>query len=530
MVSEGLKKTELSAWWYQKDSRRLNLTESQNTELRMETSVVMSEFLLLFVIAGAVPATDPDIMIEAEGYSASFPCMSSCRENSSVLYRVSGDEDLLLFNSSQPERPQPDGYDVICEGGCFRMPNLTTAHSGVYRTEYWRGNTTEHTSYRLTVCKKRGDDDDNNVRRDGSAVVCREDSTPGHGRSLQLYRGNMETGEPVLVLDTNSSLEPLLEDMRGRLHVDLNNSQVTLSEVMHDDFYFTFLCTTWRGAQCQSVTYSDVNPYHYVLAHEEENLTLPCVSKRESPAQVYWDTPAGDVRLSNTQTRQQEVMYMLNGSQTGDYSLIIPSVSQNHSGGYGCGVPGLMKYFRLLVCDKLSHLELMFSHGESVLLEYNATAHNFYRLELRWYRQIALQPQVLILDSRDDTVLLPEDLRGRVTESAPRHALIISNLTAEDSGLYTWRVFGQDQRRGEWVCSEGSIRLLYRDPFGVDSPFYRAYAPLMGCGLLGLGAAGIWFNLRSRRGGQASGRQSGEGQQSGDENLHDDVEVAEDSV
>ena len=528
MVSEGLKKTELSAWWYQKDSRRLNLTESQNTELRMETSVVMSEFLLLFVIAGAVPATDPDIMIEAEGYSASFPCMSSCRENSSVLYRVSGDEDLLLVNCSQPERPQPDGYDVICEGEYFRMPNLTTAHSGVYRTEYWRGNTTEHTSYRLTVCKKRGDDDDNNVRRDGSAVVCRGDSTPGHGRSLQLYRLNRETDEPVLVLDTNSSLEPLLEDMRGRLHVDLNNSQVTLSEFMDGENIFR--CTTWRGAQCQSVTYSDVNPYHYVLAHEEENLTLPCVSKRESPAQVYWDTPAGDVRLSNTQTRQQEVMYMLNGSQTGDYSLIIPSVSQNHSELYRCVWPGLKKYFLLLVCDKLSHLELMFSYSESVLLEYNATARNFISPELRWYRQIALQPQVLILARNDDSVSLPEDLRGRVTESAPRHALIISNLTAEDSGLYTWRVFGQDQRRGEWVCSEGSIRLLYRDPFGVDSPFYRAYAPLMGCGLLGLGAAGIWFNLRSRRGGQASGRQSGEGQQSGDENLHDDVEVAEDSV
>ena len=492
----------------------------------METSVVMSEFLLLFVIAGAALATDPVIRFEAEGEWARFSY--SCVDKSSALYRVSGDEDLLLFNSSQPERPQPDGYDVICEGEYFRMPNLTTAHSGVYRTEYWRGNTTEHTSYRLTVCKKRGDDDDNNVRRDGSAVVCREDSTLGHGRSLQLYRDMGWMKDPVLVLDTNSSLEPLLEDMRGRLHVDLNNSQVTLSGVRDADR--DFLCTTWRGAQCQSVTYSDVNPYHYVLAHEEENLTLPCVLKRESPAQVYWNTPDGGVRLSNTQTRQQEVMYMLNGSQTGDYSLIIPSVSQQHSGFYICVVPGFMKYFLLLVCDNLSHLELMFSHGESVLLEYNATAHNFDRLELRWYRQIALQPQVLILDSRDDTVLLPEDLRGRVTESAPRHALIISNLTAEDSGLYTWRVFGQDQRRGEWVCSEGSIRLLYRDPFGVDSPFYRAYAPLMGCGLLGLGAAGIWFNLRSRRGGQASGRQSGEGQQSGDENLHDDVEVAEDSV
>ena len=55
----------------------------------------MSECLLLFVIAGAAPATDPDIIIWAEGEWAYFPCMSSCRENSSALYRVSGDEDLL---------------------------------------------------------------------------------------------------------------------------------------------------------------------------------------------------------------------------------------------------------------------------------------------------------------------------------------------------------------------------------------------------------------------------------------------------
>lgn len=109
--------------------------------------------------------------------------------------------------------------------------------------------------------------------------------------------------------------------------------------------------------------------------------------------------------------------------------------------------------------------------------------------------------------------------RERLTNSS----LVISNLTAEDSGLYIWRVYGTvavEIKKGVYefqhVCSVGSIRLVYRDPYGVDSVFYRAYASLTGCGLLGLVGAVIWFKLRSKR-----------GEQSGDVDLFENVEMDE---
>ncbi|XP_063078684.1 hexosaminidase D-like [Engraulis encrasicolus] len=107
-------------------------------------------------------------------------------------------------------------------------------------------------------------------------------------------------------------------------------------------------------------------------------------------------------------------------------------------------------------------------------------------------------------------------------------SLNISNLTVEDSGVYTWRII-QDKDM-MFVCYEGSIHLLLRDPYGVHSPFYRTYGSLLGCVLLGLLAAVICFKLRSRKGDLPYGHPSRERQQRGDEDLSDVMEEAEESV
>ncbi|KAL2086034.1 hypothetical protein ACEWY4_017096 [Coilia grayii] len=229
-------------------------------------------------------------------------------------------------------------------------------------------------------------------------------------------------------------------------------------------------------------------------------------------------------------------MYMLNGSQSGDYSLIIPSVSQRHTGEYVCKTTVrriTIQRIVLWVCIKTSPVNVMFSHGESVLMD--AHVNESFLGWVQWYRQRGLHPLMLITQPYDNgfshifgisDVHMPEDLMGRVTVSSFSTSVIISNLTAEDSGVYTWRVIMRDTR--EAVCYEGSFRLVYRGPFGVHSLVYRA--AVLGCVLLGLVAAVIWVKLRSRKGEQTSGHQSREGQQSGDEDLYDDVEVAEDSV
>ncbi|XP_041960323.1 uncharacterized protein LOC121718939 [Alosa sapidissima] len=386
------------------------------------------------------------------------------------------------------------------------------SQSGDYRAEGWRGgNMTEHRTFHLTVCAEGGEEE-SYVAYDGSAVLCSLNSTLDHGSSIQLYRSSAQYNliqnhykitwsDWTLVLDTDSSLEPLVEDLRGRLQVDLNTSQVTLAGLRESPS--VFCCAVWRGAQCQSYSYRDVSTLpKYVFAYEEENVTLPCILKGELPRKVHWVFHNGSVQSSINQTQPQEVMYMLNGNQTDNYSLIIPSVSLQHSGRYTCVEhDSTTEMGFLFVCMKFSLLDVVFSHGESVLLDITEHLNESFipYHSIQWYRQKVFQPQVLIVDFHNTyktkLVPLPEDLRGRVTVSnlLSNSTLTISNLTAEDSGLYTWRVYGRKGTLGNeiYFCFEGTFRLVYRDPFGVHSPFYRAYAPLMGCVLLGLVTAVI---------------------------------------
>lgn len=119
-----------------------------------------------------------------------------------------------------------------------------------------------------------------------------------------------------------------MEDVRGRLQVDLISSQVTLSGVTGRDIYF--YCTDWRGAQCKTYSYRRLYIVAKKVVVDEESTTLLCISKGELFSHVHWTAPTGHVQISLNQTHPQEVMCMLNGSQTGDFSLIIPSVTKSH--------------------------------------------------------------------------------------------------------------------------------------------------------------------------------------------------------
>lgn len=93
------------------------------------------------------------------------------------------------------------------------------------------------------------------------------------------------------------------------------------------------------------------------------------------------------------QTNPEETVYMLNGSQTGDYSLVIPSVSLQHTGGYMCQANNSL----LVVCTKFSTLDLMFLDGEIVFLDITGYLNASWELEwTQWYHQKMPQPQVLI--------------------------------------------------------------------------------------------------------------------------------------
>lgn len=107
---------------------------------------------------------------------------------------------------------------------------------------------------------------------------------------------------------------------------------------------------------------------------------------------------------------------------------------------------------------------------------------------IKWHCQKMANPEVLILDCKDKAVHLPEDLIGRLHRSDSLATLVISNPTAEDNGVYTWR------RQSDY-CSE----TIHKDPHSIYSPFYKAYASLKCCVLLAMVFAVILVYLRTKR-------------------------------
>lgn len=492
--------------------------------LKMGTVMCVRGFLLLSLISGFHPS--PRLLFHSAGGNVSFHSISPfSRVDDYVLYKVSEEGDVLLANCSQPDRPAPGGYDVKCvkfiSNFRFVLSNLTLSHSGEYRDEAWRrGIIKHHGSFRLTVCAEK---EQKVISSDGNGehvVLCHLPFTLGNSSVLQMYSGkSCSYSDLSLVLDTKTSLDSAMKKLKGRVQVDLKNSLVTLEKSgQSNSRQFCIYCFIWNEAQCQSYSENHVivppGP-RYIVAYEEENMTLPCFPDEERPNKVHWTINIGHAQITVNLTHPQEVMYMLNGTETGDYSLTVQAFSRPLSGIYSCKVNDLrIGTFHIHVCAKGFPSDVMFSHGQTILL--NITEHlnkSWFSHRLQWYCQKFHQPRVLITGERMET--------GR-----PGPILTISNLTEEDSGVvYTWTVYGYV--RGEFwrdqkFCFEGAFHLVYRDPFGVHSAFYRTYAPLMGAGLLGLATAVIWVKLRSRR-----GEKSREGQQSGDEDFCEEVEMAE---
>lgn len=478
-----------------------------------------TQFLLLFFISGGQLSRNSQVKIAIKGRDATLPRPSRTVDYS-VLYRLSGEGDLLLVDCSQRHRPPPDGYEVECSGrGSVVMKNLTMSQTGHYRFEDWRKrNVIQHRSFRLIVCEE-GTDAEEKVAYDNSVVLCRFDSSLGNGSSLQLYRDGQHN--MALVLDTNSSLNPLLEGLKGRLRVDSENSRVTLSGITcYDSDYY---CTTWRGGQCLSSNHRDLEIVTKKLfAYEGDNVTLPCVYKEDPPGRVHWLVSDSDQDgwFRVNQTHGQEGMCMLNGSLTGDYSLIISSLSRQHSKTYQClGPDHLIKRNALYVCTRFSPLGQMFSHSEQVILEYSVTTVKFKPAHgMQWFRQKVPETKVLIRDAHNKSVSFPEDLRDRVTVTDPDYYLNITNTSAEDSGVYTWRVYGEVKEKvGNYniVCFEGAIHLQYRAQHELVWPLNRVCV----CGLLGLVAAVIWCKQRNQGRNQTTGHQIRGGQSSGSEDI-----------
>lgn len=461
--------------------------------------------LLSILVSGTHSNPDPQIVFGIEGEPVTFHFVHPPVVDYFLLFRVSADggEKILLMCSRSEDAHHPEGqspdcgysFDVGLRAFFFRLNDVTASESGDYRVEGWTRRNKEHQrKFRLTVCAEGNEKPScEQVTYDGNSAelfnlnLTKEDYSRS---SLQLYRHN------VLVLDTKASHEPLVEDLRGRLHVD---SKTVLLSGITDATITEFSCALFSGAQCQSYHRKHLNANaKEIFAYEGESVTLPCSSKGHLLSTVYWDTPLGSVFVRDSQIGQWGEG--INQSQTGNPSLTIPTLSkEQHSGWYQCVVGGrLVEVFSLYVCTKSTPSDVTFSNGGDVLLQHNISELDIaFVFGIHWYRHRIPEPQNLTTALNGESWQLPEDLRGRLTEDA--NNLKISKLTEEDSGLYTWRGF-EDKCHEFKVCSEGTIQLVYADPSDWKNfPFHKVYGPLIGCALLGQVAVVICCLRRRRR-------------------------------
>lgn len=128
-----------------------------------------------------------------------------------------------------------------------------------------------------------------------------------------------------MVVDTNSCLKVLSEELRGRLQFLHDASQIVLNNITANDNMSFYTCLAWRRGQCQTLTeiFIMVELTENFL-YPKDNITLPCYTHETDPSKVFWLYPGGIVNLLPKDSHQilhhdatrHWGMHMLNGSKT----------------------------------------------------------------------------------------------------------------------------------------------------------------------------------------------------------------------
>lgn len=133
-------------------------------------------------------------------------------------------------------------------------------------------------------------------------------------------------------------------------------------------------------------------------------------------------------------------MYISFGDKSEDFSLVIPAVSDEHSGDYSCISSSLEVQYLLVLCPKKEPPKKVFSEGDNVLLHCDVGEDDYERV--KWHRRKPSGDDELIRDSNDEAVPIPVDLSGRLTLSENGSSLTISHLEVQDEGVYWCVVLG----------------------------------------------------------------------------------------
>ncbi|KAK7891685.1 hypothetical protein WMY93_023648 [Mugilogobius chulae] len=364
-----------------------------------------------------------------------------------VVYRVVEEGYQLLSNSSDvssPVTPPPDLQGRIYTSHQphlldMEIKNLSHQDVGNYRWECWKNHALHNYQIKqLIVCDTEMQTEEIfvNLEEGGMEITCNSTAIGQDGVSVRWYHDVYPSYNTVLLLDSTISLE----HVDGILQVKDHGATLVLNESMLIN-NLHFYCTVHKEEHCiafQEMYMPDSVESKEIFVSDGEKVLLYC--KADGDGQ-YWDTPLG--KVDNVDERSGH-MYISPGEQAEHFSLVIHAASEEHFGDYSCVSALYEEQYSLVKCPKITNPETFTFENEDVALHCNIVAEDYYMVQ--WYRRHTSGQQELIYDSGnawEDSVPIPEDLRGRINLMNDDATLKILNVRRTDEGTY-WCVVLKD--------------------------------------------------------------------------------------
>lgn len=364
-----------------------------------------------------------------------------------VVYRSALNGDQLLGNSSDdaiPITPPPDlkGRIHINKHQYLlglQISNLTHMDSGMYRRECWQNQTmtSQHTQ-ELFVCDEEVKSEEIILReQDGKAELhCNSSSIGLEGTFVRWYHEMYPSYKLTLFLDSSISLEPLVKVLEGVVEVRNRGDFLLLdNSLLKNNQYF--YCLVIKGNTCLSFHNMHV-PDHSeskdMFVSQGDRVVLNCPADGRDQK---WETPMGEINGNSVKNNQ---MYISFDDKSENFSLIIPAVSDEHSGDYSCISSSFELQYVLVLCPKKESQSKVVFEDKDVSLECDAGGAEFQSIQ--WYRLQSSGDHELLCDSKDENVSIPNDLSGRLTLHEKGSSLTISHLMARDAGVFWCVVLG----------------------------------------------------------------------------------------
>lgn len=399
--------------------------------------------LLLFYLVSRVRCNELEPVFHAAGSAAE---MGYCfGVDYIVVFKSAPQGDQLLGNSSGDAAalPVPAEFRGRIDISGHQHPlglqikNLTYADSGVYRRECWQNQmlVSQHTQ-ELLVCDEEVESLDIVVMEQDVTVElrCGGSSAGLEGTSVRWYHESFPSYKVALFLDTSVSLE-LLSELPGHVQVQQNGKVLSLERnaLKPNQVYY---CVVVKDAKClsfHSMHLPDNSESTEIFASEGDTVVLKC------PADGYnqqWKTPLGVMNSSEMRSQMKVAIV----EESDDFFLVISRVSEEHSGQYSCHSSSLELHYSLVLCPKKQPQKVAVILGQDVSLVCDIDDGAAPRVQ--WHRLDPSGGYELIHDSGDETIALPQDLRGRLTLSDNSNSMMISNLAEGDPMTY-WCVVAE---------------------------------------------------------------------------------------